>query len=184
MASPIAHTLAGASIYYLACKKTGVSWWFFLVIIVAASLPDFDLIPGLILGNSDIFHRTVSHSIYAAIFSGVLFFICLKALAIDLALTRSIVWTTAVLSHLVIDWLTFDNVSPQGIAALWPVSDIFFMSNTTIFMHIERHNLFDPDTIIHNLTAGLLELIILLPMALVIRKLLFRPVYAGESVRN
>lgn len=178
MASPIAHSLAALSIYYAVYKRTGASWWVIIAIVIGANLPDFDLLPGLLLGNSDIFHRTFSHSIFSAIFAGAVFYLSLRIFSVNFAWARSIVWTIAILSHLFIDWATFDHVSPRGIAVFWPLNDSFYMSKFTVFMHIERHDVFEPATIMHNINAGLLELIIFLPVVLIIRKALYRPVFS------
>lgn len=177
MASPIAHSLAGVTIFYMACGWTGKSPWFLAVLVVAACLPDFDLLPGLLIGNWDIFHRTFSHSIFTAAFSGVLFFLCLHVFGVSLKLIRSLLWTLAVFSHLLIDWLTFDNVSPRGIALFWPINNTHLMSKSTIFLHVDRDDVFTNDTILHNLQAGAIELLILLPVALVVRKIFFQPAF-------
>ncbi len=64
MCTPVGHSLAALGIFYLAGRRPSRDeirrlGWF----IVLANLPDFDFIPGILIGDPGRFHHTYSHSI-------------------------------------------------------------------------------------------------------------------------
>lgn len=71
MPLPIIHSYAGYSIYKLAKtegekENLGLAALFMLL----ANLADFDVIPGMLMGNPDLFHRSFTHSLMAAVLCG------------------------------------------------------------------------------------------------------------------
>lgn len=70
---------------------------------------------------------------------------------------------SAYLSHLMLDWLCFDPGPVSGIPLFWPFSDVHYMANPTVFLNIERNDIFSPAVIAHNLAAAFREFIILAP---------------------
>ncbi|RPH83056.1 MAG: metal-dependent hydrolase [Desulfobacteraceae bacterium] len=118
MASPVAHTLLGFTLFNLWPYGTrgfqirpGVLYG----LVAAASLaPDLDFIPGLFLGNPNRFHQTVSHSL------GMAFVLALGFGAIlRLRYTGSswLKWSSLLLvligSHLLLDFFTEDYRPPH-----------------------------------------------------------------------
>lgn len=166
MASPVAHSLAGAIVYLATQRRTDGGdrrrlWW----LILAANLADFDLLPGVLIGNHSLFHRTFSHSISAALL------VALLAYAAGHWRRQPQPWRMAVLmlvacgSHLLIDWMSFDPGPVAGIPLLLPFSGEHFMAEPSVFLNIERQQWLSGAVIIHNLKAVLLELLILGPPA-------------------
>jgi hypothetical protein len=171
MPSPIGHALAGVTAAWTADLVPGErAWrtagptasWFkraggglTLICAVLAASPDLDL-----LFHS---HRTVSHSVGAAIF------IALFAAAMAANSSRPIVRVTlmcaaAYLTHLLLDWLAADSTPPYGILALWPFSNAWYISNLDIFRQTARRFFFTAPTIRQNALTVAQEVAILGPI--------------------
>jgi len=161
MASPVAHTLAGAIIYLAASRNGPIRWGQFWTVIVAANLADFDLIPGILMGDHSMFHRTFSHSFLAVICVTGLLYLATFRLRPAEPTKLIIMVTLALLSQLLIDWVTFDGVAPQGIILFWPFNMEAFMYKHSIFLNIERNHVTSLPVIIHNLKAVGLEILVL-----------------------
>ncbi len=134
MPLPISHSLAGAAVYTAFDQDGGSGGWRRLVIAISvANAPDLDLLPGLLIGDPNRFHRGASHSLITALGVGLLF----GWLA---WLTRGWEWRlrghrlrgpyqtafiVAVLlaSHVLLDAFTTDPSPPAGEQMLWPLSD-------------------------------------------------------------
>lgn len=165
MASPVAHSLAGA-IIHLATRRNQDGyhhelWW----LILAANLADVDLIPSLLMGDPGMFHRTFSHSIPAALlFALVVYLVCWwRGHRHPVRITM--LMFAAYVSQLVLDWLSFDPGPVAGIPLFLPFSQEHYMADPTVFLNTERDGLFSRAVIIHNMKAVLLELLILGPPA-------------------
>ena len=165
MASPIAHSLAGVIVYF-ACKRDHpFQTRELLIVVLAANVADLDLIPGLLLGDESLFHRSISHSLLAA---GVMAAVAAALLAwwrYPRAGVLTVMIALALASQLLIDYLSFDDSAPQGFPLLWPFSDRAFMSEQTVFLNVRRDHLFTATVIMHNFKAALLELAIMAPPA-------------------
>jgi len=161
MASPVAHSLAGAIIYLAANRRRPFRWAPFWAVVIAANLADFDLLPGILLGHHSMFHRTFSHSLFAAavVTAATYIIVHRKAWADPVRIT--VLVGLALLSQLLIDWFTLDAVAPHGIALFWPFSHEYYMSEHIIFLNIERNHVTTMPVILHNLKAVGLELMIL-----------------------
>lgn len=141
-------------------EASGLLLWY----LTAANAADLDLVPGLLLGDTRWFHHGTTHSVGAmAVFGMVLFlafrwvwqrpeYVCILAL------------TAVYGSHLLIDWMTADFVPPIGATFLWPFSTDFFHGPFSIFLNIERRNIWQWPTLVHNLAAVLWECVLLLPI--------------------
>jgi membrane-bound metal-dependent hydrolase YbcI (DUF457 family) len=166
MASPVAHSLAGAVIYLaLSYKRTFNAKEFWLVIL-AANVADLDLLAGVLMGNVDAFHRTLSHS-FLGTFVAALIFSTYLWIKDETPVPRlHVMIILAVTSQLVVDWLSYDNSTPRGIPLLWPWSPEHYMSQAQLFLDIRRDHLLTLPVILHNLKAVTRELLILGPVAL------------------
>ena len=168
MASPVAHSLAGAIIFYAVHRRRTVVdpdlWW----LILAANLADLDLIPSMLLGDHSLFHRTFSHSVTGAFLFALAVYAVCRWREHHAAVRTTLVMFTAYLSQLLVDWFSFDSGPPAGIPLLWPFSDRHYIADPTVFLNIERDNLLSATVIIHNIKAVLLELAILGPPAMLL----------------
>ena len=161
MASPVAHSLAGAVIYLAVNRREPFRWTEFLTVIVAANLADLDLLPGILLGDDSMFHRTFSHSLAAAaLVTGAVLLVCYR-ITPDRAPRITLMVGLALLSQLLIDWLSYDQSVPQGIALFWPFDPEYYMSENYIFLNVRRDNLNTMAVIIHNFKAVGWEIAIL-----------------------
>lgn len=126
MATPLGHTLAGflCTRHHaeLATPKRRLAVLAYFILF--ANLPDFDFIPGILMGDPWAFHRGVTHTVFfAALVSGITFVVFASRDA------RAATWWAgvtfvAVASHLFLDLLT---ATPQsGLALMWPLSDRLF----------------------------------------------------------
>ena len=173
MPSPIGHALAGVAAAWIADLVPGrrrwrvappsASWYtragdgFTLVCVVLAMSPDLDILYGP--------HRTVTHSI------GAVMFIALFSAAIAVDAQRPVARVTlmcasAYASHLLLDWLGVDDYAPQGIKALWPFSNAWYISGLNVFPQTARKFLTEESVIRQNAKAIATEIVILLPIVL------------------
>lgn len=122
MATPAGHYLLGLAVATLASPderaRRRAPWWALL-----ACVPDLDVLPGLLLGDTALFHRGGSHSLAAAGLAAV------AATALVALSGRAAVpfWFPVTIfavyaSHLALDTVTADTSPPVGIPLLWPAT--------------------------------------------------------------
>jgi membrane-bound metal-dependent hydrolase YbcI (DUF457 family) len=152
MPSPIGHALAGVAVARI--EKAPVSGRFVLTCAVLAAAPDLDLVFPPI-------HRSATHSVTAA----AIVFIVAAGLTEQVTRWRTAtVYALAYGSHLLLDWLGADTRPPFGIEALWPFSHRWFISGADIFPETARRHLLSAPTLLQNLRAVGMEVLILLPI--------------------
>ena len=169
MSSPVGHSLTGM-ILYLSYNKWGSLWvnWkeIFLYIFLAVA-PDFDLIPGLLVGDADRYHHGPSHSIFFAL----MFTFTISLPRLKRGLKRFLsswgIFFSIYSSHLLLDLFTIDRQSPYGSPLLWPLSDRYISSPITFLPPVYKES-WDALFILNNLYAVLIEVAIFLPLLLLI----------------
>jgi len=163
MPSPVGHVLAGVAAAWIVQAAPGPSRsrrlaarGVPLACALLAVAPDADIVLAT--------HRAVSHSVGAV---GVI-----VALAAAVARWRG--WpllatmaaaAAAFGSHMLLDWLGQDTSLPQGIMALWPFSDQYFVSGLDVFARISRRYWLPEQFIVGNAWAVAREVLILGPVA-------------------
>jgi inner membrane protein len=165
VASPVAHSLTAIVVYTIVHRRLpswrdGVIWLY----VVAANLPDFDFLPGLLIGDPERFHRGASHSLAFALVCGLAAYAFTRWREKPNAVGSSVLATTLVGSHVLIDWLTRDSSAPVGIPALWPLTSTHYSAPLHLFLNVERGNLDTLATWLHNLAGAGLEALALLPL--------------------
>lgn len=144
MASPIAHSLAGLSIYWIANRQSPVrsvgainrkTIFGAAGAVILANLSDFDLIAGWIVRKY--LHHQFSHTLAFAVLAGA---ICALASPLFKASARRTFWlaTALVASHVVIDYFTKDTTTPKGCMVFWPITSRYFISPISVFLDIWR----------------------------------------------
>lgn len=165
MASPAAHSLTGAIIYFAFKSRHRLAardlWW----LILAANIADFDLIPGMLTGDHALFHRTLSHSVLGSLLFAFIVYVICRWRNHHSPGRFTLLMFTAYASQLMVDWLSLDTGPPAGLPLFWPFDDEHYMASPTVFLNIERTGLFSPEVIIHNIKAVILEIVILGPPA-------------------
>jgi membrane-bound metal-dependent hydrolase YbcI (DUF457 family) len=133
MPSPVGHLLSGAAIY-LAGRRGRRSRISLTVGLAASILPDFDFVPGIIIGDMRAFHHGVSHSLTFACLLGAVMLVVTRwwcgAKYADLSLLATIAYGT----HVILDMVNV-NEGTRGVPILWPFSDEQFGFNLRLFGH-------------------------------------------------
>lgn len=114
-------------------------------------VPDLDLL-------FPIEHRTISHSVTAAVVAGLVAAVLTGRGRIGLAASG------AYATHVLLDWLGSDTTPPIGIMALWPVSRAYYESRLHLFYAVSRR-FPTREFWVQNTRALLRELLILGPPA-------------------
>lgn len=173
MPSPIGHALAGLAAAWTADLLPGrrawrtapasASWYrragsgLTLACAALGAAPDLDLL--------FVAHRTVTHSVSAAIFVG-LFAGALAANAHRPVARVGLMCATAYATHLLLDWLGTDNYPPRGIQAFWPISQGWFVSGIDVFRQTARHEVWSSESMLKNIRAIVQEIVVLGPAML------------------
>ena len=124
------------------------SFRWLMILGVLGARPDVDFLFGT--------HSTYTHSIGATGTIG-----CVAAVV-----ARRARWVTAMAigaayaSHVALDWLGSDSVSPIGVMALWPLSSAFFQSDLHFFPPVRREYWLD-GFIVHTMRTLVFELVTL-----------------------
>ena len=175
MSSPVGHSLAGwviASYRSRSLKPVNLKRIGLYAFI--ANAPDLDFIPGAIIGQPNLYHHGISHSIGFA-----LLFATAAALVIKLKTGRRMLREFGYMlalygSHLILDLLSMDGRPPFGIPILWPFSGHYFMIP---ILPPVKHSVLDHATMgqfladvfsMHNLYVIGLEIVLTVPFALII----------------
>jgi inner membrane protein len=132
VATPIGHILAGQVAYRVGSETTRARGRGLAILCaLAAVAPDFDFLPGLLVGTPALYHQGVSHSFAAgAVFTLVLALLYRRRLR-GIAAPWGILFL-AYASHLVLDLFGPDHRAPYGIPLFWPFSHATFLSPITI----------------------------------------------------
>lgn len=168
MPSPAGHTLIGLCGFLLTQRYVirQKQLWLLGGCVLLSLLPDFDVVPGLLLGDPRLFHRQGSHSVPSAALVGLL----IGCLARWWRLNGRWwgIWGGSLyLSHIILDTFVDDPSPPFGVQLLWPFSDAYVISSVT---PLPRFDYFDPDVgfiqtmlSFHNLVAMIQEITFLSP---------------------
>ena len=168
MPSPIGHALGGALVGGLVVARRAPAvvrrpldrwigsaargWRLAVVLGLAATLPDLDLLVGL--------HSRYTHSVGAALAVGTAAWLASRR---DWRFAAAV--TLAYASHVLFDTLSNDTSPPIGIMALWPFSSRFYQSAWHVFVPISRRYWL-PGFLAHNLRAVVWEVLLLGPLTL------------------
>lgn len=131
MPSPVGHTIAGLCGYTLVAGSIAPRHRLKLLLasVVIASLPDIDILPGVLAGDLGMFHRQGTHSLTTSLMFGL----AVGSLAKRWKLPgfQWGLWTFMLyLSHILLDMFV---ESSRGVQFLWPFSASYFISPITIF---------------------------------------------------
>jgi len=177
MSSPIGHSLAGCITSLYKESTPGVIQFklkSLVFYIIVANAPDLDFLPGLLLGEPNLYHHGISHSI------GFGFLVSLVAAWL---ITRkgetSFRYELFFLSfcfgtHLILDFLSMDARPPYGIPVLWPFSSAYYMVpilppvNHSMLDHATIGQFFSDAFSLHNLYVIGLEILLTVPFIFIL----------------
>jgi len=164
MPSPLGHGLAGVTAGWLVDGSPRRAVWTdrrTLLFALIALVPDLDLLFGA--------HSGPTHGLGAALLAGLAVWVVARLRGVRGARALAIACALAYASHTLLDWLGTDSSPPIGIMALWPVSRAYFESSVHLFPAISRRYWLPEAFWLPNLHAVLWEVIILAPVAIIVR---------------
>ncbi len=169
MPTPIGHSLLAAAIFSgVNRKKFKLSWFDCLVCLFIGIFPDFDFIPGLILGTPSRFHHGFSHSLLFGIIIGTTAGLFIGWLKKQNWWRYAILFTAIYFSHLLADFLGVDTRFPYGEQLFWPFWQGYVISPVPIFLDVYRSSKSSEFFIslfnFHNLKAVMIEVLIGIPL--------------------
>jgi inner membrane protein len=175
MATPIGHLLLGYSVYLGGRRsETGkAGLWLCLLLAIA---PDFDFIPGLLLGQPNLYHQGISHSLGASL---------VVSLAAAALIRGHDFWRNwgllffAYASHLTLDFFAPDGRPPYGLPLFWPITGNYYLApqRLQILWGVHHHGSTTAPVTewlggvlqLRNLAAIGIELLVTLPMIFLAR---------------
>eukprot|EP00456_Euglypha_rotunda_P057650 TRINITY_DN47724_c0_g1_i2.p1 TRINITY_DN47724_c0_g1~~TRINITY_DN47724_c0_g1_i2.p1 ORF type:complete len:177 (-),score=35.06 TRINITY_DN47724_c0_g1_i2:181-711(-) len=138
--------------------------WWLVLFLVAANLPDVDLLVGLAFGNFGRFHGGPTHSLLFASAA-----VLVAAVVLPATYRRMLPWLAiAVFSHLLIDMLSGSVLGwsqSYGTRLLWPFDDDRIRAPFSLFLGVENStggNLLTA----HNVFVVCVEVVSFLPLLL------------------
>lgn len=161
MPSPLGHTFFTLSIMRLGGKRIFKNFFLILLGIFLGLLPDIDLTLILIFGFKEggKYHQLYTHSIFIVIF------IFLISLIFSKNIKLSILFSSLVLSHIILDVFSIDLKPPIGVPLFSPFSNCTL--NIGILPKIEKSS-FSSLFSWNNIEAMFIEIAIFLPIFLAI----------------
>jgi len=174
MSSPIGHSLAGVIIagyrdQTLRRQKIG----FLFLCAFIANAPDLDFIPGILVGQPNLYHHGISHSLGAAVFFSVLLAVAAIRWSTKTFLYNFFFIFALYGSHLFLDLISYDGRPPFGIPLFWPLLDKYFMFpllpsfQHSPFTHAGIGEFIHGILTLHNVYVIGLEIFLAVPIALV-----------------
>lgn len=126
MPSPIGHTLLAFSVTGFQNKSSLSMAGWYLLILIAGVAPDFDFLPGILIGDPNHFHHGPTHSILAGVVFTVFMYLIIKPLNLKAAVLIFLVYLT----HVLADALSADSGAPYGVPLFWPFSPDYLISRS------------------------------------------------------
>jgi len=133
MASPIGHAIAGYTVYRASWNKSREDnrTLLFLCLLMGIA-PDFDFLPGILVGQPALYHQGISHSIGFAVISSLIvaWFYSFKRGTFPGDWGR---FCLAYCSHLLMDFFAPDGRLPYGEPLFWPINSSHYLAPFQIF---------------------------------------------------
>jgi membrane-bound metal-dependent hydrolase YbcI (DUF457 family) len=179
-------------IYLLTCRGGKNALRLVLAFVLLANLPDFDFLPGWLVGQPNLFHRGASHSLFTALLVGLVIGIGARATGWERFLPAATLGFALYASHVLLDLFSVDYSVPRGFEVLWPLSGEHYLTDVGLFMNIE-HSPFMEEFFAsllseENLKAVVNEVVIFLPAVLLLWGLrgggARRPARSGRRARR
>jgi len=128
MPSPLGHLLAGTAVYLTGTRRESRPRLTLPVTLLGSILPDFDFVPGMLIGDLRAFHHGMSHSLALALLFGLAVFFFTPRREKNLAAHAGILAAAAYASHVILDLVNVYE-GTRGVPILWPLSDRKFGVN-------------------------------------------------------
>lgn len=177
MATPIGHAIAAYAVSQGGIRSDGKDKLLFLVLCMfAAVAPDLDFVPGILSGQPALYHQGVSHSFIVGLLVSLIMAGFCRLTEYDFRV-RFTLFFLSYISHFILDFFGPDSRPPLGQPLFWPFSMSHYMAPFQIFPGVRHASSTSVGTTewvstvlqIQNLKAIGVELLILLPLAMVSR---------------
>jgi inner membrane protein len=137
MALCLAHATGGYLVYEAARPSGPHRPLLLAAAVVLGNAPDFDFLPGVLLGHPAAFHRGVTHTLAAVVVVAALVWLVARLRGEPGMARRAAGFAGAAYgSHLLLDFLTVDVVPPHGAQFLWPLSQAYYLSPVSLLHEI------------------------------------------------
>jgi membrane-bound metal-dependent hydrolase YbcI (DUF457 family) len=137
MALCLAHATGGYLVYEAARPSGPHRPGLLAAAVVLGNAPDFDFLPGVLVGHPGAFHRGVTHTLAAVLaVAAVTWLVAWLRSNVTLAHRAAVFAGAAYGSHLLLDFFTVDVVPPHGAQFLWPLSPEYYLSPVTLLHEI------------------------------------------------
>jgi len=150
MPLPIAHSMMGYAIAEVAeaanVRLTNKKWFNVSIFVTLANLPDIDFLPGFLLGEPNRYHQWFTHSLGFAFLAGLFgaLFYWQRQNQTDRQADGfgrcGVFIGLAVLSHIMLDLLTWDATPPKGMMLFWPFDKKHYDVRWDFFLSSRRDN--------------------------------------------
>jgi inner membrane protein len=141
MPSPIGHLLGGTAAYLIACTPSRRGHILLAVTLLASIAPDFDFVPGILIGDMRAFHHGISHSLTFALVFGALVFLIMWWVERAVALPAAILAICAYTLHVLLDFVSVTQ--GRGVPLLWPISRDQLGIDAGLFGHFRYSDIRD-----------------------------------------
>jgi membrane-bound metal-dependent hydrolase YbcI (DUF457 family) len=174
MPSPIGHCLMGCSLYADRSPVRRRSWWTLAAFVFFANAPDLDFIPGLLLGQPMLFHRTATHSLLFPVAMGLAasLFSAWRGRTEAFRVGRLVFF--ALLSHIAMDYFCAPS-KEQGMMLFWPFLDERFAAPSSLFPLLSHSHVLSWGNVVATIGEAAIMAVLLIT-SLVRRWILERPV--------
>jgi len=134
MPSPVGHILGGVAVYLAGTRRESRSRFILGVTLLSSIAPDFDFVPGILMGKMGAFHHGISHTLAFAVLFGALTFSFVRLVDKTVAVRAAMLATLAYATHVVLDFVGV-NEGTRGVPILWPLLDEKLGFNLHLFGH-------------------------------------------------
>jgi membrane-bound metal-dependent hydrolase YbcI (DUF457 family) len=131
MPSPVGHLLGGGIAYLVGTSPGRRSKHVLALALFGSILPDFDFLPGILIGNMRAFHHGISHSLAFAVIFGVLILVFAWRAGYAGPWQLAALATSTYALHVTLDFVSV--TAGRGVPLLWPVVDRELGINLALF---------------------------------------------------
>lgn len=171
MPSPIGHSLLGGA-FYTAFRSSNVHDLKLIgLCLFAANAADLDFVPGLLIGDPNLFHHGISHSLGFAVLFAVAcssFRLMGPSLWLNVGFFFSLYF-----SHVAIDYFSIDHGFPYGVMLFWPLTNEYYIAPFAFLPDIRRSQVASEFFVslfsAHNLWAATVEIAVISPILFVMK---------------
>ena len=109
-------------------------------------------------------HRTITHSVTAAVIVAIVAAGVTKWVTERSVVRVASMCAGAYLTHLLFDWMAADTFYPYGIQLFWPFSGSWHISGWDVFLQTERYRVLGAAAMAKNVAAAVGEIAVLVPL--------------------